>query len=71
MNIDRTKYIKNEVNKDFLIMVRNLFDKEICDIKTGCKKQYTPNQLIQLHRQLYLKIAYNLELKEKYGENNG
>jgi len=70
MNIDRTKYLKNEVNKDFLIMVRNLFDKEICDIKTGCKKQYTPNQLIQLHRQLYLKIAYNLELKEKYSENN-
>ena len=70
MNIDRTKYLKNEVNKDFLSMVRNLFDKEISDIKIGCKKQYTPNQLIQLHRQLYLRIAYNLELKEKYGENN-
>jgi hypothetical protein len=64
--IDRTKDLNNKQNIENLKMIKNVIEREIRGIEIGAKKQYTPKQLIKIFENLYNKVAYNIELFDKY-----
>lgn len=48
----------------YLEIIKHYFEKEIKDVESGCKKTYTPNQLIKIHENLFKEIRHGIELNK-------
>jgi hypothetical protein len=66
MLIDRSGYLSDNQNIKHVRMIQSVIENEIKSIKIGVKKQYAPNQIIQLYKVLYNELVYNIELEEQF-----